>query len=386
MADFPLFVAAGEALTDMIVQDPAQQQWFSQVGGSTWNVARTMARLDVPTAFAGAISRDVFGDALWQASEAAKLDLRFLQRYHHSPLLAIVHRTDPPAYFFVGDNSADLQFDAAQLPQGWSAHCRWVHFGGISLARQPLASKLVALAEQLKLQGVRISYDPNYRLLMNRDYDSTLRRMTELADVVKVSEEDLAGLFRTDDIDTAFATLRSWNPGATYLYTKGGDGASGPTSWRALPKPAIPARTAPSPAASSCTAWATSQERAFGDHPYRRRPGSSGQSRHAVPEGRERCSTSSIPRRAPRCPQYRGPGENASAKSAGTRRSTASPRLMKDDRDKNFIATNQDGKTVNRWLTTGFLAASATTNETAFLTYKVVRSTGMLAFDNQARV
>ncbi len=61
-------------------------------------------------------------------------------------------------------------------------------------------------------------------------------------------------------------------------------------------------------------------------------------------------------------------------------------RLMKDDRDKNFVAKNNDGVTVNRWLSTGFLAASATTNETAFLTYKVVRSTGILAFDNQARV
>lgn len=61
-------------------------------------------------------------------------------------------------------------------------------------------------------------------------------------------------------------------------------------------------------------------------------------------------------------------------------------RLMKDDRDKNFVATNDDGVTVNRWVTTGFLAASATTNETAFETYKVVRSTGILVFDNQARV
>lgn len=61
-------------------------------------------------------------------------------------------------------------------------------------------------------------------------------------------------------------------------------------------------------------------------------------------------------------------------------------RLMKDDRDKNFVAKNNDGVTVNRWLTTGVLAASATTNETAFLTWKVVRSTGILAFDNQARV
>jgi formate dehydrogenase major subunit len=61
-------------------------------------------------------------------------------------------------------------------------------------------------------------------------------------------------------------------------------------------------------------------------------------------------------------------------------------RLMKDDRDKNFIAKNNDGVTVNRWATTGFLAASATTNETAFCTYKVVRSAGIVAFDNQARV
>lgn len=61
-------------------------------------------------------------------------------------------------------------------------------------------------------------------------------------------------------------------------------------------------------------------------------------------------------------------------------------RAMKDDRDANFVATNKDGVTVNRWTTTGFLAASATTNETAWCTYKVVRSTGMLVFDNQARV
>lgn len=61
-------------------------------------------------------------------------------------------------------------------------------------------------------------------------------------------------------------------------------------------------------------------------------------------------------------------------------------RHLKDDRDANFIAKNAAGTTVNRWVSTGFLAASATTNETAFLTYKVVRSTGIVAFDNQARV
>jgi formate dehydrogenase major subunit len=61
-------------------------------------------------------------------------------------------------------------------------------------------------------------------------------------------------------------------------------------------------------------------------------------------------------------------------------------RHLKTDRDKNFVVKNKDGVTVNRWTSIGFLAASATSNETAYLTYKVVRGMGVLPFDNQARV
>ncbi len=61
-------------------------------------------------------------------------------------------------------------------------------------------------------------------------------------------------------------------------------------------------------------------------------------------------------------------------------------KLMKADRDANFQATNADGKTVNRWLTTGMLCASASSNEAGYITHKAMRSMGMLAFDNQARV
>jgi len=61
-------------------------------------------------------------------------------------------------------------------------------------------------------------------------------------------------------------------------------------------------------------------------------------------------------------------------------------KLMKADRDANFQATNADGKTVNRWTTTGMLCASASSNETGYITHKTMRSLGMLVFDNQARV
>lgn len=61
-------------------------------------------------------------------------------------------------------------------------------------------------------------------------------------------------------------------------------------------------------------------------------------------------------------------------------------RAMKDDRDQNMVQFNEAGVPVNRWTTTGFLAASATTNETAWATFKVVKGMGIAGFDNQARV
>jgi len=85
-------------------------------------------------------------------------------------------------------------------------------------------------------------------------------------------------------------------------------------------------------------------------------------------------------------PEYRAPGTNEWKRISWDEAFTKIARLMKDDRDKNFIKKNADGATVNRWLTTGFLAASASSNETGYITHKAVRSTGILAFDNQARV
>jgi formate dehydrogenase major subunit len=85
-------------------------------------------------------------------------------------------------------------------------------------------------------------------------------------------------------------------------------------------------------------------------------------------------------------PMMRRPGSNKFEQISWSEAFDRIARVLKDDRDKNFVTKNNDGVIVNRWTSTGFLAASATTNETAFCTYKVVRSVGMVVFDNQARV
>ena len=220
----PHFVAFGEALTDML--QTGTHTWKSVAGGAPWNVAQFMASFGIASAFGGAISQDCFGDQLWQASLNAGVDLRFLQRNAQSPLLAIVHATQPPRYFFVGDNSADLHFDVGTLPQGWEAAVRWAHFGGISLTRAPLAERLVVLAERLAARGVKISYDPNFRNVMDSRYDPILARMVAVVDLIKVSEEDVCGLFRTDDAQAALLQLRAMRPAASILYTEGAQGAT----------------------------------------------------------------------------------------------------------------------------------------------------------------
>jgi formate dehydrogenase major subunit len=85
-------------------------------------------------------------------------------------------------------------------------------------------------------------------------------------------------------------------------------------------------------------------------------------------------------------PKYRAPGTSEFKEVSWDFALDRIAKLMKEDRDKNFIAKNKDGATVNRWTTTGMLAASASSSETSFLTWKVARSLGMVVFDNQARV
>ena len=85
-------------------------------------------------------------------------------------------------------------------------------------------------------------------------------------------------------------------------------------------------------------------------------------------------------------PEVREPGSNEWKRIGWDEAMSRIAALMKADRDANFQASNADGKVVNRWLTTGMLAASASSNESGYITHKVMRSMGLLIFDNQARV
>ncbi|MBA1247409.1 carbohydrate kinase family protein [Pseudomonas luteola] len=237
----PRVVVFGEALTDLVQHSPGQ--WQGHPGGAPWNVARTLARLGVPAAFAGSISQDSLGDEIHEQSQVSGLDMRFLQRVEADPLVAVVPSSNPPRYFFAGE--ADLAFDPDALPHGWLEAAELCHFSCISLAREPLASKLLEQAEKAKAAGKRISYDPNWRNLMGDDYCRRIfPTLVRLADDIKLSDEDLENIYPGLTPEQGLSRLRDMNPEANILYTQGAKGITLLSSQGEWTQPGIPIHVA----------------------------------------------------------------------------------------------------------------------------------------------
>ena len=221
----PRYVVFGEALTDMIRQDDGT--WRSLPGGSCWNVARVGARLGLHTGYAGAVSMDAFGDEIAEAGAQAGLDERFLQRVDAPPFIAMVTSRHPPRYVFLGENSADLHFRPELLPDGWLEAADVIHVGSLALARGPLARRLVEQVLTSRQAGKRIAFDPNFRNAMrDASYRPTFELIAGLASHIKVSDEDLEGLFPGLEQRDALAALRALAPDAEILLTRGADGLS----------------------------------------------------------------------------------------------------------------------------------------------------------------
>lgn len=85
-------------------------------------------------------------------------------------------------------------------------------------------------------------------------------------------------------------------------------------------------------------------------------------------------------------PEYRAAGSDKWERVSWDYAIDRIARLMKDDRDANFIARNAEGVTVNRWLSTGMLCSSAASSETGALDQRFTRALGILGTDSQARV
>jgi fructokinase len=218
--DVGVIVVVGEALVDLVI-DP-QGNVTAALGGAPFNTARACGRLGAEVAFVGAISVDRFGSMLAAQLEADGVSTAFLPRTESPTTLAAAELDERGAatyrFYFEGTSAPSLGGPVGDLTP------TVLFTGGLGLVLEPMASVVERLVAEAP-EGCAVMVDVNCRprIVPSREpYVTRVERVLRRADVVKVSDEDLAYLYPgVSPLDAARAVL-ALGPKAVLLTSGGG--------------------------------------------------------------------------------------------------------------------------------------------------------------------
>jgi fructokinase len=226
-----MYLVCGEALFDVFAAPAGAKRnrltFEAVAGGSPFNVAVGLARLGTPAALFTGISRDHLGQQLRQVLEDEGVDQRYLADFDAPTTLAMVALggDGSPVYSFRGEGCADrLPRDEHLAPL--SDEVRGIHVGSYSIVTAPIADTLLCLVRRESERRL-ISLDPNIRLNVEPDlarWRERVEAITELAHLIKVSDEDLALLY-PDEAPETIAQRWLQRRCELVLLTRGGEGA-----------------------------------------------------------------------------------------------------------------------------------------------------------------
>lgn len=200
-------VGIGEVLIDFTPAGVnASGALFQQnLGGGVTNMVCAAAKLGWRSGFIGKVGDDGFGSFCARTMQSIGVDisgLRFSEE--QSTTLAFVHLSESGdrSFTFYRKHSADVSLEAAEVDLEMAGNTRMLHFGGVSLTDEPARSATMHAVRRAKASGAMVSFDPNLRLnLWNspEEAKTVLLDALPLADVIKLSEEEMLLLFGTDD-------------------------------------------------------------------------------------------------------------------------------------------------------------------------------------------
>ena len=219
-----MIVIGGEALVDFVDE---RGSVHAVPGGGPFNTAIAFGRLKIPVGFFGALSRDAHGRMLVGQLVDSGVDTS-LVRWSDAPTPhAVVHRgldgKNEYTFHLDGTSLADLSpGDLPTLPRGaWA-----LYVGTLALAVDPPAAAFEALVER-EVGRRQIVFDPNVRPTMFGDvatYRRRFERLVQLADLVKLSEDDAAWIYPGLSAERALAQILAFGPRIVAV-TKGERGA-----------------------------------------------------------------------------------------------------------------------------------------------------------------
>lgn len=225
----------GELLIDFFTTKTEQSiieatTFEKQAGGAPANVAATIAMLGGHAYFCGKVGDDAFGHFLKQTLEQLCVHTDQLILDPAAPTtLAFVSRQANGERDFIFNRGADELLCIEDLNLQQLMEMDMIHFGSATaLLSEPFSKTYEQLLQTLLLQDHFISFDPNYRAdLWKHDTDNFIRKcepFIEAAHFIKMSEEELYLLARTDNIKQALEWLTSFH-NKTIAVTQGAAGS-----------------------------------------------------------------------------------------------------------------------------------------------------------------
>jgi fructokinase len=221
-------VVVGEALVDLVVA--LDGTVTAHLGGGPFNAARSAGRLGAPVSFLARVSDDRFGAMIRESLAADGVDLSAIVTTTDPTTLAVAELDERGAatyrFHLVDTSAPGLTVDDALecVPDDVSVLC----LGTLGLLLSPLADASVALAESWHGRAALV-VDPNIRTALlgadDHDYRRRLDAVMALADVVKVSDDDLAWITPTLSADDGAQALVE-RGARTVVVTRGSAGAT----------------------------------------------------------------------------------------------------------------------------------------------------------------
>ncbi|NVO23365.1 carbohydrate kinase family protein [Donghicola mangrovi] len=228
-----MILCCGESLIDMLPRQATtgENAFAPHAGGAVFNTAIALGRLGAPVAMFTGLATDFFGDLLAETLESSKVSTQYVHRADAPCTVAFVKLVDGHAtYAFYDENTAGRMLSTDALPD-LAGDVNALFFGGISLVVEPCGATYEALMTREAANRVTM-IDPNIRPGFIKDeaaYRARIDRMMGMADIVKLSDEDLAWLMGGEDIDANAAQVLAMGPKLVCV-TRGKDGASGYTA------------------------------------------------------------------------------------------------------------------------------------------------------------
>ena len=237
-----MILCCGEALIDMLPRETTEggTAFVPFAGGSVFNTAIALGRLSVPTGFFSGLSSDFFGEVLRDALARSNVDYSYSAISDRPTTLAFVRLVDGQArYAFYDENTALRMLSESDIPLIDDAIDALL-FGCISLISEPCGSVYEALMTREASKRVMF-LDPNIRAGFVTDREKHLarmKRMIALADVVKLSDEDLDWFGEKGSHDEIAAEWLKLGP-KLIVITKGAHGADAYTAKATVRVPGV---------------------------------------------------------------------------------------------------------------------------------------------------